>query len=96
MVQQLIGLSLVNLLNIMLSFHLRQILCFELRCLGETAIELGRILDHGLRYQSICSSNLFIFYFHIFTSACRCTNNCQYFAAQRNNDLRRKLMSVAT
>ncbi|KAF5793421.1 hypothetical protein HanXRQr2_Chr09g0417221 [Helianthus annuus] len=48
MVQQLIGLSLVNLLNIMLSFHLRQILCFELRCLGETAIELGRILDHGL------------------------------------------------
>uniref|UniRef100_A0A251U0Q7 Putative homeodomain-like protein n=1 Tax=Helianthus annuus TaxID=4232 RepID=A0A251U0Q7_HELAN len=27
---------------------LKTILCFELRCLGETAIELGRILDHGL------------------------------------------------
>ncbi|KAJ0533778.1 hypothetical protein HanIR_Chr09g0412301 [Helianthus annuus] len=45
----------------MLSFHLRQILCFELRCLVETAIELGRILDHGLRYQSICSSFIFTY-----------------------------------
>ncbi|MFS7968715.1 hypothetical protein Hanom_Chr09g00800821 [Helianthus anomalus] len=67
MVQQLIGLSLVNLLNFMLSFHLWRVLCFEPRCLGETAIELDRILDHGLRYRSICSSNFLIFNFHIFT-----------------------------
>ncbi|MFS7934604.1 hypothetical protein Hanom_Chr05g00393521 [Helianthus anomalus] len=49
----------------MLSFHLWQILRFEPRCLGEMAIELGWILDHGLRYWSICSTNFFFSHIHL-------------------------------